>query len=128
MMTATFPSLPSLSEHCHAPPRGRISIFYSEFGRGSITASIHQMWHHMISKRDHKMRYDFCQALHWETHPWNSAHQAPLSTGFPSQEMEWVAISFSRGSSWPRDQTHISFISCIGKCILYHCTTTKSLI
>ena len=26
--------------------------------------------------------------------------------------LEWVAISFSRGSSWPRDQTHISCIPC----------------
>ena len=25
--------------------------------------------------------------------------------------LEWVAISFSRGSSWPRDQTHVS---CMG--------------
>ena len=28
---------------------------------------------------------------------------------------EWVAISCSRGPSWPRDWTHISFISCIGR-------------
>ena len=32
--------------------------------------------------------------------------------------LEWVAISFSRGSSWPRDQTHISCVSCIGRQIL----------
>ena len=25
----------------------------------------------------------------------------------------WIAISFSRGSSWPKDQSHISYISCI---------------
>ena len=31
--------------------------------------------------------------------------------------LEWVAISFSRGSSQPRDQTHI----CIGRQILYLC-------
>ena len=31
--------------------------------------------------------------------------------------LEWVAISFSRGSSWPRDQTHVSYI---GWWILYH--------
>ena len=30
--------------------------------------------------------------------------------------LEWVAISFSRGSSQPRDQTHVS---CIGRRILY---------
>ena len=27
--------------------------------------------------------------------------------------LEWVAVPFSRGSSWPRDQTHISAIFCI---------------
>ena len=34
--------------------------------------------------------------------------------------LEWVAISFSRGSSWPRDWTLISCISCIGRWMLYH--------
>ena len=34
---------------------------------------------------------------------------------------EWVAISSSRGSSWLRDRTHVSCISCIGRWILYHC-------
>ena len=28
---------------------------------------------------------------------------------------EWVTISFSRGSSQPRDQTHISCMFCIGR-------------
>ena len=32
-----------------------------------------------------------------------------------SRILEWVAIPFSRGSSWPRDRTHIS---CIGRWIL----------
>ena len=27
--------------------------------------------------------------------------------------LKWVAISCSRGSFWPRDQTHISYVSCI---------------
>ena len=31
--------------------------------------------------------------------------------------LEWIAISFSRGSSWLRDGTHVS---CIGRWILYH--------
>ena len=36
-----------------------------------------------------------------------------------SSILEWVAISSSRGTSWPRDRTHISCVSCIGKRILY---------
>ena len=34
--------------------------------------------------------------------------------------LEWVAISFSRGSSRPRDQTHVSCVSCTGRRIPYH--------
>ena len=32
--------------------------------------------------------------------------------------LEWVAISFTRGSSWPRDWTWVSCISCTGRQIL----------
>ena len=40
--------------------------------------------------------------------------------------MEWFPISYSRGSPQPQDWTHISYIFCIGKMILYHCTTCVS--
>ena len=60
---------------------------------------------------------------------WTVAHQAPLSMGFPRQEywsgkkkriLEWVVICFSRGWSQLRDQT---YISCIGRWLLYHWAT-----
>ena len=55
--------------------------------------------------------------------PWTVAYQAPLSMIFPrGRILKWVAISFSRGSSWPRDWTLVSCISCIGRQVLYHCT------
>ena len=38
--------------------------------------------------------------------------------------MAWVAISFPRGSSWPRDWRRVS---CIGRWILLHWTTWESL-
>ena len=34
--------------------------------------------------------------------------------------LERVAVPSSWGSSQPRDQTHISYVSCIGRQILYH--------
>ena len=37
--------------------------------------------------------------------------------------LECVAISSSRGSSQLRDQTRVSWVSCIGRQILYHCVT-----
>ena len=43
--------------------------------------------------------------------PWTVALQAPLSLGvLQARILEWVAISFSRGSSQPRDQTQVSHI------------------
>ena len=33
--------------------------------------------------------------------------------------LEWVVISYSRGSSWIRDQIHVSWGSCIGRQILF---------
>ena len=34
--------------------------------------------------------------------------------------LEWVAISYSRGSSQSRDQTGVSCVSCLGKLDFYH--------
>ena len=34
--------------------------------------------------------------------------------------LEWVAMPSSRGSSPPRDRTQVSYVSCIGRQVLYH--------
>ena len=48
--------------------------------------------------------------------PWTAARQAPLSMKFSQARiLEWVAISSSRGSSQPRDQTQVSYVSPIGR-------------
>ena len=33
--------------------------------------------------------------------------------------LEWVAMPSSRGSSRPRDRTHVSYVSCIVRWVLY---------
>ena len=38
--------------------------------------------------------------------------------------LEWVAMPSSKGSSWPRDRTCISYASCIGRRVLYHAGAT----
>ena len=48
--------------------------------------------------------------------PWN----------FPSKNTEWVAISYFKKSSQPRDLIQISCITCIGRQILYHCITIRA--
>ena len=42
---------------------------------------------------------------------------------FQARILEWVAISFSKGSSWPRNWTHFSCISCMGRRVVSHCPT-----
>ena len=92
-------------------------------------------WH--IPKRKFKIHMStYAQEIHACLHaqslsrvrlfatPWTVACQASLSVGFPRQEiLEWVAISFSRGSSRPRDWTCVSCVSCIGRWILYRWAT-----
>ena len=45
--------------------------------------------------------------------PGSSVHEI-----FQAKMLEWVAVSYSRGSSRPRDRTHVSCIFCIGREIL----------
>ena len=40
--------------------------------------------------------------------------------------LEWVPMSFFRGSSQPRDKIHISCVSCIDRQILYHCAAWEA--
>ena len=50
---------------------------------------------------------------------------------FLAKILEWVAIFYSRGFSWPRDWTCVSCISCvswIGRQILYHCDTWEAFL
>ena len=51
---------------------------------------------------------------------WTVAHLAPLSMGFYSHE-HWSEVPCRPlgGSSWPRNQTCASFVSCIGKWVIY---------
>jgi len=34
--------------------------------------------------------------------------------------LKWIAMPSSKGSSQSRDQTHISYLSCTGRQVLYH--------
>ena len=43
---------------------------------------------------------------------WTVAYQDPLFMGFKARVLEWIAVSFSRGSSVPKDRTQVSHIAC----------------
>ena len=46
---------------------------------------------------------------------------------FLARILEQVTISYFRGSSQHRNQTHVCCISCLSRRILYHCTTWEAL-
>ena len=48
--------------------------------------------------------------------PGSSVHGIPQA-----RILEWVAISYSRGSFSPRDQTQVPLVSCISRWILHLC-------
>ena len=45
---------------------------------------------------------------------------SPVHGILQARILEWVAMPSSRGSSPPRDETCISYVSCIGRQVLYH--------
>ena len=45
---------------------------------------------------------------------------SPIHGVLQARTLEWMAMSPSRGSSWLRDQTLFSYVSCIGRWVLYH--------
>ena len=51
----------------------------------------------------------------------------PVHGIFQARILEWAAISSSRGASRPKDRTRISCVSCIGRRILYRCTTCETI-
>ena len=57
--------------------------------------------------------------------PWTAACQVPLSMGMSMGMLQarilgWVANSYSRASSWPRNWIRVSGISCTGTQVPHH--------
>ena len=59
-----------------------------------------------------------CWVMSDSVTPWTVALQASLYMGFPRKDC-WTAVSYSRGSFWPKDWTHVSYVLCIDRRILY---------
>ena len=70
--------------------------------------------------------YMYCAVLSLFETPWAAARQAPLSMGLILQAriLEWVVMPSSRGSSRPRDQTCVFYISCIGRRVFFTTSAT----
>ena len=70
--------------------------------------------HHQSNKSESKVTQscpNFCDPMDCSL-PGSFIHEI-----FQARVLEWVAISFSRGSSWPRDRTQVSHIA--GRCFTF---------
>ena len=79
--------------------------------------------HTNMKKRNARLPYVCvlsCFSLVWHCDPMDCSLPGSSVHGIlQARVLEWVVMSFSRGLSWPKDRTCISFLSCIGRQILY---------
>ena len=89
--------------------------------RWSIFCLRHPMWCHLphealcLRVKSVQSRPTLCKPMTLCSSLGSSVHGI-----LQARILEWVAMPFSRGSSWPRGRTHVSHVSCIGRRILYH--------
>ena len=62
-------------------------------------------------------------AILWTVASTGSSVHGILQAGI----LEWVALPSFRGSSWSRDRSRVSYVSCIDRRVLYHWATWETL-
>ena len=97
--------------------RGDLPCFSSESCSGNVLPFL-KTWR-VGNVSSNTLRFCFLKPLLLFSHevvsksfvaPWNPTGFS-VHWDFPARVLKWVAISFSRGSSQPRDRTHVSSIS-----------------
>ena len=89
--------------------------FFPSGSVGLLLRTLTELWGHYVSILHMRTYSVVSDSLQPYGPPDSSVHGISQA-----RILEWVAISSSRGSSWPRNQTHISPISCNNKQILHH--------
>ena len=71
--------------------------------------------------------WDMCmraKSLQWCPTLWDPVDHSPpgfcVHRIFQARILEWVVVPSSRGPSRPRNWMHVSYVSCIGRQVLYH--------
>ena len=75
----------------------------------------------MLINRTSKYMTDILENYETLCHPMDCSPPGSSVHGIlQARILQWVAMPSFRGSSWPRDWTRVSCVSCIGGQILYH--------
>ena len=104
----------NMTEHAHTHTFLMPIIIWWDFPRGSLVKNLPEMQECCVCAKSLQSCLTLCDPLDCSP-PGSSVHgilQARL--------LKWVAMPSCRGSSRPRNQTHISYVSCIGRQVLYH--------
>ena len=118
LLAVSFPVSVSLSELLIATSIMELSVF-SQLLRTKVT-SVYDTFRHKLPPCVRALSHIWpCGPTHCSL-PGSSVHGI-----FQSRILEWIAISFSRGSSKTSDRTHIPCVSCNGWRVLYLCITRE---
>ena len=86
--------------------------------------------HSTVPLRTNAMLYISCLVAKSSLTLCNPMDYSPLGSSvhgiLQARVLEWFAISSSRGSSQPRDQTHVFCVFCIFRQVLYHWATWEA--
>ena len=86
-----------------------------------VRRKVLQWFSHVCERVCSAMSYSLQSHGSWRSPPGSSVHGI-----LQARILEWVAISSSKGTSQPRDQTLVSCVSCSGRRILCHWVTRGS--
>ena len=100
----------------------------TQLSNWTITKYVCFLCHLPATAHRHRLCVPVCLVTQSCPTVWDPVDCNPPGSSFhgilQARILEWVAISFSRGSSWPRDRTWISLFSWQ---ILYHWATWEAL-
>ena len=115
--------------------RGRQRMRWLDGITDSMNVSLSKLWELVIDREAwraavHEVTKSQTQLSDWTKLNWTVVFQAPLSMEarileasariLQARILEWVVMPSSRGSSLSKDQTCVSYISCISRRVLYH--------
>ena len=91
----------------------------------SLTKKAMTLLYYTLDRR--KVLYSVAQSCPSLWNPMDCSQTGSSVRGISqARTLGWVDISYSRRSFWPRVQTHVSCISCIGRWVLYPWATWEA--